>query len=56
MVLNKEKLIRLRLRENNRGKDELPVAGLEAMKPAILFMLITGSVIGDDPTVNFTGM
>lgn len=56
MVSNKEKLLRQRLRENNKGKDELAVAGLEAKKPVTLFMLITGSVTGDDPTVNFTWM
>jgi len=28
LILNKEKFIRLRLRENNRGKNEFAVAGL----------------------------
>lgn len=39
MVLNKEKFIRLRLRGNSRGKDELVVAELETKKTAALFTL-----------------
>lgn len=56
MVLNKDKFIKLRLRENNKGKDELIVTELETKETVALYRLITGPVPGYDPTVKLTWM